>query len=178
MERFINKQRLYILLTLVECENMTEIKIPLILKLKRAQQKEIAKAQDIIVNTLYEVFENAVLHGGTSIWRCYNGNRFSEDVDVYIVKDNIEIPSNLVTPQSGISNRHSRTKGDAINGNVYKKIDLFFDKLKEKGFIELKKKVSLRIGFSVCPARIKAFSSSCNRRLYKIVDVIRSIDVF
>src|SRR3989344_8588329 len=32
---------------------------------------------------------------------------------------NIEIPSNLVTLQSGISNRHSRTKGDTINGNVY-----------------------------------------------------------
>jgi len=31
----------------------------------------------------------------------------------------IEIPSNLVTLQSGISNRHSRTKGDTINGNVY-----------------------------------------------------------
>src|SRR3989344_6523499 len=31
----------------------------------------------------------------------------------------IEIPSNLVTLQSGISNRHSRTKGDTINENVY-----------------------------------------------------------
>ncbi len=34
--------------------------------------------------------------------------------------NDIEIPPNLVTPQSGISNRHSRTKGDTINGNVYK----------------------------------------------------------
>jgi len=32
----------------------------------------------------------------------------------------IEIPSNSVTLESGISNRHSRTKGDTINGNVYK----------------------------------------------------------
>jgi len=31
----------------------------------------------------------------------------------------IEIPSNLVTLQSGISNRHSRTMGNIINGNVY-----------------------------------------------------------
>ncbi len=24
------------------------------------------------------------MHGGTAIWRCYGGNRFSEDVDVYL----------------------------------------------------------------------------------------------
>ena len=35
------------------------------------------------------------------------------------VKDK-EIPSNSVTLQSGISNRHSRTKGNTIKGNVYK----------------------------------------------------------
>ncbi len=35
-----------------------------------------------------------------------------------VIRD-IEIPSNSVTLESGISNRHSRTKGDTINGNVY-----------------------------------------------------------
>ena len=33
----------------------------------------------------------------------------------------IDIPSNSGTLQSGISNRHSRTKGSTINGNVYNK---------------------------------------------------------
>src|SRR3989344_1208115 len=61
--------------------------IPLILKLKKASHKEIAKAQDIIIEALYHVFDRAVLHGGTSIWRCYQGNRFSEDIDVYLQKD-------------------------------------------------------------------------------------------
>ena len=61
--------------------------IPLILKLKKANQREIAKAQDIIVKTLFEIFNYAVMHGGTAIWRCYQGNRFSEDIDVYINKD-------------------------------------------------------------------------------------------
>jgi len=61
--------------------------IPLILRLKKESHKEIAKAQDLIVKELYKVFNDAVLHGGTAIWRCYNGNRFSEDVDVYIKKD-------------------------------------------------------------------------------------------
>src|SRR3989344_1301142 len=62
-------------------------KIPLILKLKKESYKNIAKAQDIIVEELFKISDNAVLHGGTGIWRCYKGNRFSEDVDVYIQKD-------------------------------------------------------------------------------------------
>lgn len=65
--------------------------IPLNLKLKRKFQKEIAYAQDIIVEGLYNFFPAAVIHGGTAIWRCYNGNRFSEDVDVYIAKDKEKI---------------------------------------------------------------------------------------
>ena len=58
--------------------------IPLILRLKKENQRILAKAQDLIVETMLEVFDNVVLHGGTGIWRCYSGNRFSEDVDVYI----------------------------------------------------------------------------------------------
>lgn len=61
--------------------------IPLILKLKKESHKKIAAAQDIIVQEIYAVFNNTVIHGGTAIWRCYNGNRFSEDVDVYIKRD-------------------------------------------------------------------------------------------
>jgi predicted nucleotidyltransferase component of viral defense system len=61
--------------------------IPLILRLKKKGHKELAKAEDLIVEELYKFFSNAVLHGGTAIWRCYNGNRFSEDIDVYIEKD-------------------------------------------------------------------------------------------
>lgn len=61
--------------------------IPLILKLKRTNHKKIAEAQDIIIRELYKVFDKAVLHGGTSLWRCYEGNRFSEDIDVYLPKD-------------------------------------------------------------------------------------------
>ncbi len=63
------------------------VKIPLALKLKRESQKKIARAQDIIVDELFKISDKAVLHGGTGIWRCYRGNRFSEDVDVYIPRD-------------------------------------------------------------------------------------------
>ena len=61
--------------------------IPIILRLRKGNHKEVAKSQDIIVQTLFEIFDNAVLHGGTAIWRCYQGNRFSEDVDAYMPKD-------------------------------------------------------------------------------------------
>ena len=60
------------------------MEIPLILKLKKKVHKDIAKTQDLIVREIYNFFEGAVLHGGTSIWRCYDGNRFSEDIDVYL----------------------------------------------------------------------------------------------
>jgi len=53
-------------------------KIPLHLKLKRKSHKDIARLQDIVIDVLYKIFPNAILHGGTAIWRCYNGNRFSE----------------------------------------------------------------------------------------------------
>lgn len=61
--------------------------IPLNLKLKKKSEKEVAYAQDVIVGELYKFFPKAIIHGGTGIWRCYHGNRFSEDVDVYINRD-------------------------------------------------------------------------------------------
>jgi len=67
--------------------------IPLNLKLKKKMQKNIEYAQDVLVEELYNFFPEAIIHGGTAIWRCYNGNRFSEDIDVYLPKDNKRIES-------------------------------------------------------------------------------------
>jgi len=61
--------------------------IPLILRIKKNAHKEIAGAQDILVEETYKIFDKAVMHGGTAIWRCYKGNRFSEDIDLYIPED-------------------------------------------------------------------------------------------
>ncbi len=66
-------------------------KIPLQVKLKRETHRRIASAQDLIVREVYAVFERAVLHGGTAIWRCYSGKRFSEDLDFYLPKDTEKI---------------------------------------------------------------------------------------
>ena len=62
-------------------------RIPLQARLKREAHRKIAYAQDIIVKEVYSVLNNSVLHGGTAIWRCYSGKRFSEDLDFYLSKD-------------------------------------------------------------------------------------------
>lgn len=61
--------------------------IPLSLRLKREIHRKIAFAQDLIVGEVYNQMNFAVLHGGTAIWRCYDGKRFSEDLDFYFLKD-------------------------------------------------------------------------------------------
>jgi len=66
-------------------------KIPIVLKIKRKKHQEIANLQDIVVETAYEIIPSIVLHGGTAIWRCYSGNRFSEDIDAYFEKNTKKI---------------------------------------------------------------------------------------
>ena len=58
--------------------------LPLAKKLKKKIHREIALAQDLLIEEVFKAFNSAVLHGGTAIWRCYQSNRFSEDVDFYI----------------------------------------------------------------------------------------------
>ncbi len=58
--------------------------IPLHLKLKKKAHQQVAAAQDLIVEEVYRFFPGAVFHGGTAIWRCYHGQRFSEDLDFYL----------------------------------------------------------------------------------------------
>jgi predicted nucleotidyltransferase component of viral defense system len=59
------------------------MKLPIIKKLRKRQHVQIAQLQDIVVDVIYKIVEHPVLHGGTAIWRCYAGNRFSEDLDFY-----------------------------------------------------------------------------------------------
>jgi predicted nucleotidyltransferase component of viral defense system len=59
------------------------MRICLFNKLKKRLHKDIAELQDQIVDIVYTIFPDILFHGGTSIWRCYFGNRFSEDLDFY-----------------------------------------------------------------------------------------------
>ena len=58
--------------------------VPLGVRLRRRAHKAVALAQDVLIGEVYDAFPEAVLHGGTAIWRCYGGGRFSEDLDFYL----------------------------------------------------------------------------------------------
>ena len=60
------------------------LRIPLLKKLKRRTHREVGLAQDAVTEAVYKLDSTATLHGGTSIWRCYKGNRFSDDLDFYL----------------------------------------------------------------------------------------------
>ncbi|MFP3950485.1 MAG: nucleotidyl transferase AbiEii/AbiGii toxin family protein [Candidatus Micrarchaeia archaeon] len=61
------------------------MEIPIAKKLKKRAHLELALLQDEVVEVLYSLCagNEPVLHGGTAIWRCYGGRRFSEDLDFY-----------------------------------------------------------------------------------------------
>lgn len=64
--------------------------LPLELLLKNKDYLDIARLQDNVVSRLYYINTKLTFHGGTSIWRCYGGKRFSFDLDMY-VKNSSEI---------------------------------------------------------------------------------------
>jgi predicted nucleotidyltransferase component of viral defense system len=56
------------------------------------EQSDKAKLEDLLVEMLYDKYRGLIFHGGTAIWRCYSGNRFSRDIDFYLdAKDNESI---------------------------------------------------------------------------------------
>ena len=59
------------------------MKLPLANQLKNRQQVETAFLQDEIIRLVYLITDDMVLHGGTAIWRCYSGKRFSVDLNFY-----------------------------------------------------------------------------------------------
>ena len=65
--------------------------LPLELLLKNKEYLEIARLQDEVISKLYNVNTKLTFHGGTSIWRCYGGKRFSFGLDMYVKSQN-EIP--------------------------------------------------------------------------------------
>jgi len=59
------------------------MKIPLISKIRKELHRNIAFAQDLLLEETIKIIPSSVFHGGTCIWRCYGGKRFSEDLDFY-----------------------------------------------------------------------------------------------
>lgn len=58
--------------------------MPIIKLLKTRAYRELATFQDAVIDVLYQADSSIILHGGTAVWRCYGGSRFSNDIDVYL----------------------------------------------------------------------------------------------
>ncbi len=53
------------------------------MEIKSETQLKRAVLEDEIVDIIVKNYGSFVMHGGTAVWRCYGGNRFSRDVDFY-----------------------------------------------------------------------------------------------
>ncbi|MCX6804156.1 MAG: nucleotidyl transferase AbiEii/AbiGii toxin family protein [Candidatus Diapherotrites archaeon] len=95
------------------------MKLPLRNLLKKQAHVELASLQDEACEIMYAVCPTAVFHGGTSIWRCYSGNRFSEDLDFYAqINDSFEQNLVIETKKRGLSvSKFRKTKN-----NIFAKI--------------------------------------------------------
>ncbi|MFH1442717.1 MAG: nucleotidyl transferase AbiEii/AbiGii toxin family protein [Candidatus Micrarchaeota archaeon] len=62
------------------------MKIPLEKRLRKQSHRDLGYLQDEALEILYSISPDFILHGGTAIWRCFGGGRFSEDIDLYAPK--------------------------------------------------------------------------------------------
>jgi len=62
------------------------MELPLEKRLRKRLHVEMGMLQDEVAEAAYALDSGLVLHGGTAIWRCFSGNRFSEDLDFYCGK--------------------------------------------------------------------------------------------
>ena len=88
------------------------MRTPLAGRLRRRNHREVAFAQDVLVDEAYDAYETCVLHGGTAIWRCYGGTRFSEDLDAYLPGATPEMDSRFrrgVAAKGGKERKFKRT---------------------------------------------------------------------
>ena len=60
------------------------MRLPIIKELRKREYREIASFQDMVIDLLYRTDSSIILHGGTTVWRCFSGNRFSTDIDAYL----------------------------------------------------------------------------------------------
>jgi predicted nucleotidyltransferase component of viral defense system len=56
---------------------------PIEKSLKSEKQIAVARLQDLAMDSILSIDKGIILHGGTAIWRCFSGKRFSFDLDLY-----------------------------------------------------------------------------------------------
>ena len=109
------------------------MKLPIVKKLKKREYSEIATFQDSIIDLLYSTNSNIVLHGGTVIWRCFGGNRFSNDIDAYLTTginfENMKDKLKKAAIDYGIKIEKAKDTGNLLFiglslGNTYLKVEI------------------------------------------------------
>ncbi|MFA6328678.1 MAG: nucleotidyl transferase AbiEii/AbiGii toxin family protein [Candidatus Micrarchaeia archaeon] len=61
--------------------------LPLEKRLRKRLHVDVGRLQDEVMEAAYALDGGLVFHGGTAIWRCFSGNRFSEDLDLYCARE-------------------------------------------------------------------------------------------
>ncbi len=105
--------------------------------LHSASELKISELQDNIVRIIFDNI-NATMHGGTAIWRCYGGKRFSEDIDLYVSKESyIKTVANRIA-LSELRIRFNRRRKDTIYYDIFKsdsKVSLQIKIAKKRGVL-------------------------------------------
>ena len=109
------------------------MKLPIMKALKNREYQSIASFQDVVVGILYKAENRVVLHGGTVIWRCFSGNRFSSDIDAYmdIGSDFTRIKDGIIASATdyGVQVGKIKNTGNLIfmglsSGGTYLKVEI------------------------------------------------------
>jgi len=90
------------------------MKLPIIRQLKKRDQIEIARLQDQLIYLLYSVDNSLIIHGGTAIWRCYSGYRFSVDIDLY----SVNFPEHLTDFKKEVKSNELKLNKLKDTGNI------------------------------------------------------------
>ena len=111
--------------------------IPLANRIRKRAQRDVALFQDVLIRVIYEIDNTAEIHGGTAIWRCYGGRRFSKDIDVYVSsREKWEELGRRITETAGRYNAKVIKRKDTGNlifiellmDDIYSEIDINYKK--------------------------------------------------
>ncbi len=95
------------------------MKLSIAKELKKQSQVQIAFLQDEIMEILYSLTDDLIFHGGTAIWRCYNGKRFSEDLDFYSISfDEILAEFKKSVESHGLTVQRIKDTGNLISYSI------------------------------------------------------------
>ena len=87
------------------------MELPLMNVLKRKSELDTAQLEDDVVSALFSATSKVAMHGGTAIWRCYGGKRFSKDLDIYLWDRNFKDIFQDSMKKAGVGISKYREKG-------------------------------------------------------------------